>query len=38
MSNLWSYRPEKCDGDYCPMDCDKCSKGGDEDDDRDQSA
>lgn len=37
MSDLWSYRPEKCDGDYCPMDCDKCPKGG-EDDDRDQSA
>ena len=26
MSDLWSYRPEKCDGDYCPMDCDKCYK------------
>lgn len=37
MSDLWSYRPEKCDGDYCPMDCDRCTKGG-EDDDRDQSA
>lgn len=32
MSDLWSYRPEKCDGDYCPMDCDRCPKGGEDDD------
>ena len=22
----WAYRPEKCDGDICVGDCDKCSK------------
>lgn len=22
----WSYIPAKCDGDYCPGDCDGCSK------------
>lgn len=22
----WSYDPDKCDGDYCPGDCDNCSK------------
>ena len=22
----WAYSPEKCDGDYCPGDCDFCSK------------
>jgi len=22
----WAYTPEKCDGDYCPGDCDNCSK------------
>lgn len=32
MSDLWSYRPEKCDGDFCPFDCDKCPKGGEDDD------
>lgn len=21
----WAYDPEKCDGDYCPGDCDFCS-------------
>jgi len=26
MSDLWAYDPEKCDGDYCPLDCDKCRK------------
>lgn len=35
MSDLWSYTPEKCDYDYCPGDCDKCPKGGEDDDDRD---
>ena len=24
MSDLWLYTPEICDGDYCPMDCNKC--------------
>lgn len=23
----WDYIPEKCDGDYCPGDCDNCPKG-----------
>ena len=22
----WRYSPEKCDGDFCPGDCDKCPK------------
>ena len=22
----WAYDPEKCDYDYCPGDCDNCSK------------
>jgi len=22
----WAYTPEKCDGDYCPGECDNCSK------------
>lgn len=26
MSDLWLYTPEICDGDYCPLDCDKCYK------------
>lgn len=26
MKNVYLYRPEICDGDYCPMDCDKCPK------------
>lgn len=28
----WAYDPEKCDGDFCPGDCDICSKADDEDD------
>lgn len=24
--SLWDYSPEKCDGDYCPGDCDLCGK------------
>ena len=31
MSDLWNYT-EACDGDFCPMDCDKCNKEEDEDD------
>lgn len=23
----WSYDPEKCDGSYCPGNCDECDKG-----------
>lgn len=26
MSHLWSYNPDKCDGDLCPNDCDYCPK------------
>ena len=22
----WAYEPEKCDGDFCPGDCDFCHK------------
>lgn len=22
----WAYEPKKCDGDYCPGDCDLCDK------------
>ena len=22
----WAYKPEKCDGDFCPGDCERCSK------------
>lgn len=31
MSDLWKYT-EKCDGDYCPMNCDKCNREEDDDD------
>ena len=24
--SLWAYAPEKCDGDFCPQDCDNCGK------------
>lgn len=23
----WAYDPDKCDGDFCPGDCDDCPKG-----------
>ena len=26
MSLLWGYNPHKCDGEYCPNDCDHCYK------------
>ena len=26
MSDLWAYNPEICDGDFCPLDCDRCGK------------
>lgn len=26
--SMWCYTPEKCDGDYCRGDCDKCRKAG----------
>ena len=22
----WGYTPEKCDGDFCPQECDDCPK------------
>ena len=22
----WAYEPKKCDGEFCPGDCDLCSK------------
>ena len=22
----WAYKPEKCEGDFCPGDCDYCRK------------
>ena len=27
----WAYSPDKCDGDYCPGDCDYCDKAEDDD-------
>ena len=32
----WSYEPAKCDGDYCPGDCDLCGKA-DEDAEEDST-
>lgn len=26
MSLLWGYKAEKCDGEFCPNDCDHCYK------------
>lgn len=26
----YMYSPEKCDGDFCPGDCDRCSKAEEE--------
>lgn len=31
----WRYSPEKCDGDFCPGECDNCPKCW-EDDDEDE--
>ena len=28
----WRYSPEKCDGGFCPCDCDKCPKKWEDDD------
>ncbi len=33
MSDLWAYSPERCDGDFCPQDCDICGKADGEDED-----
>ncbi len=35
MSDLWGYEPQKCDGDFCPYNCDKCGKA-DEDGEEDE--
>lgn len=24
--DMWAYDPDICDGDYCPMNCDRCPK------------
>lgn len=34
--SLWAYSPEKCDGDYCCGECDKCSKRWEDDESADQ--
>lgn len=26
---MWAYDPDICDGDFCPMNCDYCSKAYD---------
>ena len=31
----WAYSPEKCDGDFCPGDCDYCNKAWEDDDEDD---
>ncbi len=38
MSDLWAYH-DNCEGDYCPMDCNRCPKAEEvfEDDDQDFS-
>ncbi len=28
---LWAYDPDKCDGDFCPLDCDNCIKSEEND-------
>ena len=32
----WAYSPEKCDGDYCPGDCDLCNKADEFDEDEEE--
>lgn len=32
---LWAYDPDRCDGDYCPMNCDICRKAEPEEEDED---
>ena len=29
--HTWAYDPERCDGDYCPCNCDVCSKAQESD-------
>lgn len=31
MSDLWRYSPERCDGDFCPGNCDHCNLEEDDD-------
>ena len=35
--SLWAYNPSKCDGDYCPGDCDLCRKAEEEEEVEDDS-
>ena len=28
--SLWAYNSDKCDGDFCPMNCDICGKADSE--------
>lgn len=36
--SLWAYNPDKCDGDFCPMNCDICGKAYSEEvDEEDES-
>ena len=34
-TSLWAYNPDKCDGDFCPMNCDICVKANAEEEDED---
>ena len=31
MNDLWAYDPNRCDGDWCPMNCQWCRKNPDHD-------
>lgn len=33
----WAYKPEKCDGDFCPQDCDRCRKANEDQEDEDET-
>ena len=33
MSDLWAYDSDRCDGDFCPMNCDNCPKADRDDED-----
>ena len=33
----WRYKPEKCDGDFCPGECDKCPKCWEDEEDDDDT-
>lgn len=36
VSELWAYRPEVCDGDFCPCNCDCCGKADWDDEEEDE--